>query len=568
MSYPQFSGGVVWGAAYDPDNGRILFSSGATLHEWPLSGMPNSLGNFTSTTSDAVLAMVALAYYDGNLYGVRNISSTEDPEGIYEIDPVTLQATLTITYDLGAASVDLGGIDADPNTGTLYGTNDGTSERGLVEIDLDGTLILLAPYPEGETDIDGLAISDDGRAFLITDEPGDIYVYDFNTLTYTAPISNPWTTSETFSAGAWITNGPSEGPAISLDKTVGTDPSVCATADEIAIPAVADVTYCYEVTNTGTLTLSLHDLGDGELGPILNDFPFILVPGASAFLTQTAAISATTINTATWTAYNAGPTDVVSATDSATVTVGELPGAAISLTKTMGTDPSLCAETDELTVESGTEVTYCYEVINTGDITLTLHDLDDTDLGPIVSSFPHDLEPGANFFITQTLIVTSSVVNTATWTAYNSGPTDVVTATASAAITIGDELPAEIDLSPESLSETLGQNAQSSQTITISNMGTADLEWSIEEATAVCDTPGDVPWLSVSPLMGTTAGGSNDEVDVAFDATDLDEGEYTGLLCIETNDPDEVMIPVTITLTVVGNRLHMPIIMGSPLGNP
>ena len=54
----------------------------------------------------------------------------------------------------------------------------------------------------GETDIDGLAF-DNGRLYLITDEPGNIYVYNLGTGSYETPLTNPWTTSEVFSgAGA------------------------------------------------------------------------------------------------------------------------------------------------------------------------------------------------------------------------------------------------------------------------------------------------------------------------------------------------------------------------------
>jgi hypothetical protein len=452
-TFPQFSGLQVWGATYDPDSSRVLFSGGSTLFEWPAGGTPAALGTVTSSVSDAPLPIVALAYTAGTLYGVRHISSADDPEGIYEIDLATLQATLAITYDVGPANVDIGGLDADPNSGILYGTNDGSNMRGLVQIDLDGTLTLIAPYPEGELDLDGLAVSDDGRAFLVPDVPGDIYVYDFGTMTYTTPITGPWTTSETYSAAAWITEDSGEGAAISLAKTVGTDPNACASTAEITIPVTAEVTYCYEVTNTGTMTLTLHDLEDSELGAIETGLSLSLSPGGTAFLTETVAISATTVNTATWTAYNAGPTDVVTATDSATVTIGAL-------------------------------------------------------------------------------------------------------------------LPPEVEVTPGSLSEVLGENDQSSDTLTINNAGEAELEWSIEEAPAACDTPGDVPWLSVSPLTSTTAGGSDSPVDVTYDATGLVEGEYTGVLCIATNDPDEALVSVPITLTVISNQLYLPSVLGSPEGNP
>ncbi|MBE0411550.1 MAG: polysaccharide biosynthesis protein [Anaerolineales bacterium] len=108
-------------------------------------------------------------------------------------------------------------------------------------------------------------------------------------------------------------------PGISLNKTVGLEEGVCADTDEIVVPVGSLVTYCFEVTNTWDITLELHDLVDDQLGVILDEFPFSLVPGASIFVTQSAEIWEDTTNTATWTAYNPGPSDVVAASDSATV---------------------------------------------------------------------------------------------------------------------------------------------------------------------------------------------------------------------------------------------------------
>ncbi|MCA9972618.1 MAG: hypothetical protein KC425_20495 [Anaerolineales bacterium] len=115
-------------------------------------------------------------------------------------------------------------------------------------------------------------------------------------------------------------------PSIALTTTVGTDPGSCAAADAITVGPNTDVTFCYEVTNNGTTALSLHDLADTAVGPILNGLSYALAPGASVFVTQTItlptqAIAYTSVNTATWTAYNAGPSDVVTATDTAAVTV-------------------------------------------------------------------------------------------------------------------------------------------------------------------------------------------------------------------------------------------------------
>jgi hypothetical protein len=87
------------------------------------------------------------------------------------------------------------------------------------------------------------------------------------------------------------------------------------------VAAGTAVTYCFLVTNTGLTTFTRHDLEDSHLGTILDGFPYNLTPGASVFLTQTAVITQTTVNTATWTAYNPGPSDVAEDSDSVTVTV-------------------------------------------------------------------------------------------------------------------------------------------------------------------------------------------------------------------------------------------------------
>lgn len=108
------------------------------------------------------------------------------------------------------------------------------------------------------------------------------------------------------------------GAVIILTKTVGIMDN-CADTQTITAPPGTAVTYCYTVTNIGAVSLTRHDLVDSESGMILNDFPFVLIPGASAFLTQSVVLSTTTINTATWTAYNPGPIDSASSQDAATV---------------------------------------------------------------------------------------------------------------------------------------------------------------------------------------------------------------------------------------------------------
>jgi subtilisin family serine protease len=59
-------------------------------------------------------------------------------------------------------------------------------------------------------------------------------------------------------------------------------------------------------------------------------------------------------------------------------------------------------------------------------------------------------------------------------------------------------------------------------------------------------------WLSADPLSGFVMSGGSSDINVTFDATQLDEGEYVGYLDIISNDPDEGSIAVECTLTVSG----------------
>ena len=57
-------------------------------------------------------------------------------------------------------------------------------------------------------------------------------------------------------------------------------------------------------------------------------------------------------------------------------------------------------------------------------------------------------------------------------------------------------------------------------------------------------------WLTVDPVSGTTAPDGTTEVTAEFDATGLEEGDYTTQLCIESNDPATPGVTVPVTLTV------------------
>lgn len=108
-------------------------------------------------------------------------------------------------------------------------------------------------------------------------------------------------------------------PSLAMTMTVGLTPAGCATTDTLTLTEPTDITYCYQVTNTGDLTLQTHDLEDSELGTLLDDFAFPLAPGETTLMTTTTTISATVTSTGIWTATTALDT-TVSGTDTVTVT--------------------------------------------------------------------------------------------------------------------------------------------------------------------------------------------------------------------------------------------------------
>jgi hypothetical protein len=116
-------------------------------------------------------------------------------------------------------------------------------------------------------------------------------------------------------------------------------------------------------------------------------------------------------------------------------------------------------------------------------------------------------------------------------------------------------LPAQVALVPSALVTKQRFDLQTTQVITIENTGGLALDWSIQEAEASangCDTPGDLPWLGVSAIGGTTQVGAHTAVSVTLASASLAPGEHKGSLCVASNDALHPKIQLPITLTVVG----------------
>ena len=94
-------------------------------------------------------------------------------------------------------------------------------------------------------------------------------------------------------------------------------------------------------------------------------------------------------------------------------------------------------------------------------------------------------------------------------------------------------------------------------------LGSAVTNFFVDDVTlqaGPCQQAIDIPWLSVAPANGSTAGGASTPVTATFDSTGLAPGVYNGNLCVESNDPDPgpgngtdlVVVPVALTVEDAG----------------
>lgn len=198
---PLFSGAGSgsWGLAAD-DRHRVLYvAEGTFLYRVPFDTLVPEIVSYFSMG-----AMTGLAFSGDTLYGCK----ASAPRGVYRIDPATAACELLVPVD---DALDLGGLDVNPVDGMLYATADAPSltGQGLYRVDLNsGVVAFVTGYPqmfgsEAAADVDGLAISPAGVAFLVPDEPGDIGVVDLTTLETPLAYANPFLKRASFSGAAW-----------------------------------------------------------------------------------------------------------------------------------------------------------------------------------------------------------------------------------------------------------------------------------------------------------------------------------------------------------------------------
>ncbi|MDP5202289.1 DUF1573 domain-containing protein, partial [Flavobacterium sp. DG2-3] len=258
-----------------------------------------------------------------------------------------------------------------------------------------------------------------------------------NSATATGTAPNAATVSDT--SGTAVTNDDdtvtnlTQSPAIAVVKTAAVG-GTGAVGDQI--------TYTFDVTNTGNVTLSNVVIDDAKTGSTaLAVNPSTIAPGASGSITATYTITQADLNagsvtnsaTGTGTAPNAATVSDTSGTalanDDDTVTnLTQSPAIAVVKTASVGGTGAV-----------GDQITYTFDVTNTGNVTLTNVVIDDAKTGSTALAVsPSTIAPGASGTITATYTITQADLNagsvtnsaTATGTAPNASTVSDTSGTA------------------------------------------------------------------------------------------------------------------------------------------
>ena len=200
------------GAAFSGVGCLVYFTNTVDDINFPSPGNNNHLWTWslTSPGSDPVYvgemleigASTGFNRADGLAFSNGDLYASDQDDGLYRIDEF-LNAELVVPY----SDEIVGGIASDSSSGIIYGLDDRNLE--IIRFDLDAmSVVSVASYPTmgGSVvrDIDGLAAGG-GKLYLITDEPGNFYIYDLARQQYVETIESPFTNGEVFSGAAYVT---------------------------------------------------------------------------------------------------------------------------------------------------------------------------------------------------------------------------------------------------------------------------------------------------------------------------------------------------------------------------
>lgn len=208
--------------------------------------------------------------------------------------------------------------------------------------------------------------------------------------------------------------------SLNIQKTVyrGHDGGAsCPGSDFLQATNGAPVTYCFVVENNGNTNLNSLTLTDAALG-ITNMAIGTLQAGESFSTSVTAVVSGSLTNLASVNGTDPN-SDPVSDQDSAIVEVIN-PSILLEKSVYLGHDSgATCPGGETVSGDTGAAITYCFEISNTGDTTLTNVMLRDAGLSGFPDMDLGILADGESTSLYFESVISASRVNTATVTAFS-----------------------------------------------------------------------------------------------------------------------------------------------------
>jgi len=468
----------------------------------------------TNTGQDATLGFIALADFDlgitqASMTLVQGAAPLGPGESLIYAYQTTLDGALVNTVTATAFAVDeqtgfpipgvdqptdsdsaevdqLGSSAIDIEKAVYAGHNSGASCPGFETVTGEqGTAITYCfeVTNTGDTRLDSIEIDDANLNIDETDmtligtlplEPNQSVVYYYETAMNGSMVNTASVTATPVDeTGQPIPDAPKPtdedtatveqvAPAIDIQKSVylGHDAGAsCPGVNQVQAVNGSEITYCFEVTNTGDTRLDHVTITDPDLGVNQDDMVLIsgslpLEPNQSLMYFFTATVNGDLTNTAS---ASATPVDengqpipnVEPPTDEDTAEVDEIaPALEIQKSVYVGHDSGAsCPGDDLVTAIQGTEITYCFEVTNTGDTRLDDVAINDPDLGIdqgdmtlVAGSLP--LEPNQSISYYYETSIDGDLTNTA---AVSATPVDDQGAPIPGAPDPTDEDTAEID---------------------------------------------------------------------------------------------------------------------------
>ena len=356
-----------------------------------------------------------------------------------------------------------------------------------------------------------------------------------NTVMTTVPINNDVTNTATVVCDV-PTTMPSTTNALSNQVTVMiVNPAVTITKSVSKTKVIQgqQVTYTYDVTNTGDIALANCNIVDNVLGPV-GAANFALGIGASSMQTAMTTINAQVTNDATVTCNEPeSMNDVMATSNEVTVMI---------------VSPSVIIEksVDQTEVSPGTLVTYSFKVTNNGDVDVEDCQVNDNVLGNIGA--PFNLAQGAMNTVTEQAAIFNEITNVATVTCNEPQSMNPVNAMSNE-VTVTIILESSVDLIKTASPNPVEAGETVTYTYDVTNTGQTDLSM----CNIVDDKLGAVGDADFSLVIGQSK--------TFFASTEIfvDTKNTAQVVCLdpENNPVGDTAMAQVIVLVVGGSNLHI-----------